>query len=224
MRLHAALLATPLLMFAVGTWGPGYGAADQNKDGVDLTGRWQLNKDLSDKPPQPGEGAGDASGRRSGGGPRGGPGGGGFPGGGMPAGGFPGGMGGGREGGGTRPNPEDMEQMRAAMRSVADAPAEMVVTRAGEEVVFTASGSGDVTRLRVNGQKRKTTAGGFQHDVKASYKDDSLVVESSFGPMTIVDTWRLGSEGRQLIRVTKMEGGRGPAGNREVRRIYERAE
>ncbi len=116
--------------------------------------------------------------------------------------------------------------MRDAMRATLDAPSEMIVTRKEDEVVFTAAGSGDVTRLLVNGKKMKTTAGGAEQDVKAEYKEDSLVVESDFGPMKVIDTWRLSPDGKQLERLTRLEGGRGPESDRQrqIRRVYERVE
>jgi hypothetical protein len=90
--------------------------------------------------------------------------------------------------------------------------------------VFTAANSGDVTRLLVTGKKMKTTAGGAEHEVKAAYKDNALVVESSYGPMKVTDTWRVSADGRQLERLTKIEGaGRTDGGReRQIRRVYER--
>lgn len=115
--------------------------------------------------------------------------------------------------------------MRDAMRSALDAPSEMVVTQKEDEVVFTATGSGDITRVLVTGKKMKSVAGGAEHEVKADYKDGALVVESSFGQMKVLDTWRVSTDGKQLERVTRMEGGREPGGNqRQIRRVYERVE
>lgn len=128
--------------------------------------------------------------------------------------------------GGGRPNAEEMGKMRDAMRAALEAPPEIVVTRKEDEVVFTATGSGDVTRLPVTGKKMKTTAGGAEHDVKADYKDDALVVENTFGPITVVDTWRVSPDRRQLERNTRVEGGREGGGDRkrEIRRVYDRVE
>jgi len=233
MKLIALVLApvfvAPLLVYNAAVSSADRATSDAQAVVVDLTGRWQLDTDLSDTPPQPGEGrepgaGGEGRGRR--------PGGGGPPGGG---GGFPGGMGGGgmrgggmRGGGqGSRPNPEEMAKMRDAMRAAFDAPAEIIITRKDDEIVFTATGSGDVTRILVTGKKVKTTAGGAEHEIKAAYKDDALLVESSFGPMKVVDTWRISPDRRQLERITKMEGGRRPGGGggeRQIRRVYERVE
>jgi hypothetical protein len=192
---------------------------------LDLSGRWQLNADLSDKPPQagdPGERGGEHEGGDRGGGrpPRGG----GYPGG---MGGGEGGRGGGMHGGGGpggRANPEEMAKMRDAMRAALEAPPEIVVTRKDDEVVFTATGSGDVTRILVTGQKMKTTAGGAEHDVKADYKADALVVESAFGVVKVVDTWRVSADSQQLERVTRVEGGAAGGRERVVRRVYQRVE
>jgi hypothetical protein len=126
----------------------------------------------------------------------------------------------------SRPNPEEMGKMRDAMRALLDAPAEIIITRKDDEVVFTATGSGDVTRILVTGKKMKTTAGGAEHEVKAAYKDDALVVESTFGPVKAIDTWRVSPDRRQLERITTMEGARRPGGDRDrqIRRVYERVE
>ncbi len=217
--LLASLVAAPLVISTAVVPPIDRAASEAQTAVVDLTGRWQLNADLSDKPPQPGEagdpGAGrEGGGRRPGGGVRypGGVGGGGMHGGGM--------RGGGSEG--RRPNPEDMAKMRDAMRVMLDAPAEIVITRKQDEFVFTATGTGDVTRILVTGKKMKTTAGGAEHRVKAGYKEGALQIESSFGRLKVVDTWRVSADRRQLERVTTIEGGRG--GGAPTRRVYERVE
>ncbi|MGE5813328.1 MAG: hypothetical protein ACM36C_02470, partial [Acidobacteriota bacterium] len=175
-------------------------AAGLQAAAVDLTGRWQLNTELSDQPPQPPEGGRPGGGREGeGGGHHGGhPGGGGYPGGGTGGmgGGMPGGGGmhGGPGGPGGRPNPEEMAKMRDAMRSALEAPSEIVVTQKEDEVVFTATGSGDITRVLVTGKKMKSVAGGAEHDVKADYKDGALVVESGFGQVKVLDTWRVSTD------------------------------
>jgi hypothetical protein len=110
------------------------------------------------------------------------------------------------------------------MRLVLEAPDEIIVTRHDDELVFTAA-SGDITRILVTGKKMKTTAGGAEHDYRAAYKDDTLVVESTFGPMKVVDTYRVSTDGAQLERVTKVEGQREPRGGGEakpLRRVYDR--
>jgi hypothetical protein len=220
--LLAMLVAAPLVTSCLMVPATDRAEAETQPAAVDLTGRWQLNADLSDKPPQPGEAREPGGGRPETGRPPGGrpPGGaGGYPGGGRGGGGRPGG---GMRGGGDgrRPNPEDVVKMRDAMRAVLDAPREIIVTRKDDEVVFTATETGDVTRILVTGKKMKTTAGGAEHDVKGEYKQDALLVESTFGPIKVVDTWRLTADGRQLERITKLEGGRGD--KRDVRRIYDR--
>ncbi|HSL22282.1 MAG TPA: hypothetical protein VK886_12160 [Vicinamibacterales bacterium] len=213
----AFLIATPLLAGAAAP--PSDVAAEQQQTAVDLTGRWKLNADLSDKPVQPGEPgdpAGPSSGRRP------------------PSGGMPGGGGGGRSPrggggagmrggpGGSRQAPTDMAKMRDAIRVVLHAPAELIVTRNDDELVFTAMDSGEIIRVLVTGKKLKTMAGGAEHDVKASYKDNALLVESSFGPLKVVDTWRVSPDRRQLERVTKTSGGPQGGRDRQIRRVYER--
>lgn len=222
--LIAMLIATPFGISHAAVFPTGHSTLEPQPAVVDLTGRWQLNADLSDKPPRPREGS--APGARGGEGPQ--------PGARPPGGGHPGGMGGGgmgsggmRGGGmppggeGRRPDPEQMAKLRDAMRATLDAPAEMIVTRKDDEVVFTAAGTGDVTRILVTGKKMKTTAGGAEHDVKAEYKEGALLVESSFGPIKVLDTWRVSPDGKQLERITNLEGG---GDKRQVRRVYERVE
>ncbi len=129
-------------------------------------------------------------------------------------------------GSGARSNPEDMAKMRDAMRFVMEAPEGMIVTRKDDELVFTAD-NGDITRMLVTGKKMKTMAGGVEHDAKAVYKDGALLVESTFGPMKVVDTYRVTPDGKQLERVTKIDGDRGPRGGGEakpLRRVYERVQ
>lgn len=205
----AAALAAPVTMAATARE-VGHDFAEA---AVDLSGRWILNTELSDaRPPAPEPGA--AAGRGSGG-PGGrppGPGGGGFP---------------GRSPGGARgdrPNPEDMARMRDAMRAVLEAPAQLVITRRDDEVVFTAN-DGDVMRVLVTGTTMKTLAGGAEHEVKAAYKDGALVIESVFGSAKLVDRYRLMSDGAQLERATEMTGAapRGGEQRRPLRRIYDRA-
>jgi len=174
---------------------------------VDLTGRWRMNPDLSDPMPAPPADRADAR-----------------PGGGRPGGGMGGrgGMGGGRGGGampgsrrgGDRPDPEQMARTRDAMRAVLEAPAEMIVTRHEDEVVFT-SGTGEIIRVLVTGRKMKTTAGGAEHEVKAAYKAGTLTIERDFGRVKVLDTYRISADGRQLERVTKV-------GDRPIRRVYDR--
>jgi hypothetical protein len=212
----ASIIAAPLpaLASASASLEP---AGNARQAGVDLSGRWQLNEDRSDKRPEPGEGPEMRSPGRMGGGRR--------PGGGGPPGGMGGGMRGGgmRGGGGPRPNPQDVTHMRDAMRAILDAPAEIIVTHKDDEVAFTDTKTGDVIRVLAIGKKMKSTAGGAEHDVTATYKDDALEVESSFGPMKILDTWKISADGKQLERLTKLEGGPGGGDRkREFRRVYER--
>jgi hypothetical protein len=222
-----AVLASIILVLPPTTYGAAGSAADRARPDeqtsvVDISGHWQLNVGLSDRSPQPGSEAEpgerrapEGRGRRPGGG-----------------GGFPGGMGGMRGGGmrggpgGARPDPDEMAKMRDAMRAALEAPAEMIVTRKDDEVVFTAAGTGDVTRILVTGKKMKTTAGGIEHEVKAAYKNDALLVESEFGRVKVVDTWRVSPDGRQLERVTRIEGNRVRSGSpeRQIRRVYQRVE
>ncbi|MBI2219874.1 MAG: hypothetical protein HYU53_01550 [Acidobacteria bacterium] len=214
MKAIAVLLATALA-------GPLILASEASAQGapVDLTGRWRLNPELGDaapKAPEPGDSAPDEDqgqvGRRGGR-----PGGRGVP-----------GVGGGRGGGGgmrgDRPNPEDMAKMRGAMRFVMQAPDGMIVTRHDDELVFTAD-NGDITRVLVTGTTMKTTAGGAEHEVKATCRGGALIIESTFGPAKVSDTYRVSPDGSRLERVTRVEGSRGPRGAGEpkpLRRVYER--
>jgi hypothetical protein len=114
--------------------------------------------------------------------------------------------------------------MRDAMRAVMEAPAEMIITGHDDELVFTAA-NGDIRRILVTGKKMKTTAGGAEHDVKATYKGNELVVESTFGPLKLVDTYRLSADGARLERITETAGGparRDGGKPRPLRRIYDR--
>lgn len=170
---------------------------------VNLTGQWELNRDLSSAP---GGLPGPDGGGRSGGGR--GPGGGG--GGGRIGGGF-GGRGGGRGagmGGGpgaTRPSAEDMEAQRALMQEVAELPSRVTITQDGDKVMFVER-DGVVRRYLANGKTEKHQLTHGTIETKSSWDNARLKMEITVGRSKLVRTFGLRENPRRLEVSTSFEG------------------
>ncbi len=190
-----------------------------------LTGRWELNAQASEKPPErPNDDGQSGSGGYGGGGRGGGRGGRGGFGGGF-GGGYGGGRGGSGGGGGTRGGMsfEQRAAMREAFDMVRDAPEVLTVVQQDADINFT-DGTGRVEKVRADGHKAKETmADGQDVERKASWKDDTLVVETHInkGP-TVVQTYSRTADGMQMTVVSKLDGM--PGGRSiSVRRVYDAA-
>lgn len=185
----------------------------------EVSGEWARNADLSTDLRAAAEG-------RRGGGPEGGPpgrgGGGGFGGGGRGGGGrggFAGGLGGDRGGGDSE---KMREQMQQARRLLDDAPASMVVVYS-EPKLSMAAPDGRTRTLYTDRRKQKINNGNAE--VQARWDDGRIVAETKFGSIKVAETFVLSSEGRQLVVTVKMDGGgggRGGAGELQVRHVYDR--
>jgi hypothetical protein len=165
---------------------------------VNLTGQWELNRDLSSAPGgMPGrDGGSRGPGGRGGGGRVGG----GF--GGM--GGGRGGMGGGR-GGGERPTPEDMEAQRALMQEVTQLPSRVTITQDGDKVMV-AEPDGVVRSYLVNGKTEKHQLTHGTIETKSSWDNAQLKMEITVGRAKLVRTFGVRDNPRRLEVATSFEG------------------
>lgn len=172
-----------------------------------IVGVWTIDKDLSD---QPGGGRGSDSdktmGGRSGGG-MGGRGGGGM---------RPGGMGGGR--------PGDRDEMRRSARLMQDLvkpPDGLTIVRDGAAVLFTTD-DGRSVRQVVDGQEQERLTGDGVIKSKSRWNGAQLVIEEKIqdGPK-VTRTYTPSADGRQLMTVTRIEGG-GMPGATVVHHVYTR--
>jgi hypothetical protein len=193
-----------------------------------LTGRWQLNKELSEDARAKIAEARERSGRAGGGGMGGRPGGGGMGGGGGGmGGGWPGGMGG-RPGGGMgggRPGgtgggqrPEGAGPMR--MRALLDPPQILLITGNDAELTLD-GGDGVLVRLHIDGRRYKAEGGSVE--TKAEWKGAKLLVETkpTEGGFKTTTTYSLDPAAGRLQIVTRIEG---PMGDPiSVKRVYDPA-
>jgi hypothetical protein len=186
----------------------------------DLSGRWVLNKGVSDNPRDMMRG-GDSGGGRSGGG------------GGMRSGrrgGFGGGGGGGGGrmgrggGGGGGMSDEQRARMRQTMDLAFTAPASLEIASGDSSV--TLSADGDKLALTTDGRKvhREPQADGDGAvDIKARWQGNDLIVERSVsGGGKISEDYMRSVDGKQLYVIVNFDGGRGRSIT--FRRIYDPAE
>jgi len=179
-------------------------------------GRWDLNWQESDKPPENVDGQEAGAGRPGGGGRP--------PGGGGGMGGIFGGVGragsgAGRSGGeGDRGRGDSLETVRQYLQ----APRSLLIVEQPDSVTITDE-HGEVLRLTVNGLKVRETRNGRTVERRASWNGRTLVVETSpGGRLKIVQTYKKVAEGLQLIVTTTVEGG--PGGQPiELKRIYDQS-
>jgi hypothetical protein len=191
---------------------PASAAGKANAVTVDLSGRWVYNQELSDDARQKMR-EGMQRGGGPGGGERGGPGGGGI--------GGPGGGMGGRGGGPMGPPPGGMDGDDASesMRAILEPAEELGVTQSGSEIVIDEK-YGRTRRLHADGKKYKTNNG--TAEIKTSWKDGKLLVETKGGPRGgVIETWELVPDRSRIIVMVKMEGGFGPSVT--LKRVYDRA-
>ena len=186
--------------------------------GVDLSGRFALNKELSDDARQKMREA-----RERGGGPGAGPWGGPptAPGAGTP--GASGGQAGAPFGGGGPGGPPGMASDasgREAMRSLLE-PAEEIVVSQSESEITIEEAFGRLRRLRQDGKKYKTDNG--NSEIRTYWKDGKLRVETRDARGgSVTETWERVPDGSRLILMVRVEGG--PGGKLELKRIYDRAD
>ena len=189
-----------------------------------LTGRWQLNKALSEDARAKMEAARGRGGDRGmpPGGGMGGPGGGsGGPGGGM--GGRPGGTGGGRGGGMSGERPGGREGGPGGMRVQALLNPPQVLTITGNDTELTFDAGDDVlVRYHLDGKKYKQEGGSLE--VKAEWKRTELAIETkpTEGSGKVTTTYSLLPESGRLQIVTRLEGPRG-GDPISVKRVYDPA-
>lgn len=214
-RMRGVSMWVPLLL-AVMAVRAGAGAP-----AVNLSGAWEMNRDLSSAPgglPGP-----DGMGRPGGRG-RGGPGGG--PGGGGRGGGFGGGMGGGRRGGGGppdggRPSKDDMEARQALMQEIMTLPPRVTITQDGDKVVFIEP-DGVVRTYVASGQAEKHQLTNGTIETKTSWDGPSLKMEIKVGPRgVLVRTFSVRDDPRRLEVATAFDRAPKDAGQLTV---YDEAE
>lgn len=184
-----------------------------------IDGVWYLTRERSDlRPPQDDsapQGRGRFGGGAGGGRGRGGTGGG------LGRGGFGGGMGP-RGGGPGARDPEEMRRRFEAMRGILE-PAERLTIVRTESMVIVTSDRGLTTRLAPDGSKVKDASTGIER--RTRWESAKLVSEiSGAGPGRITETYSLDPESKRLFVDLRMEGGRGGAEPRTVRRVYEKDE
>jgi hypothetical protein len=179
---------------------------------VDLSGRFVLNKELSDDARQKMREASERGGG-PGAAPRGAP-----PS--APGGGRPGGSRGPGGGPGEPPAMDSDSSQREAMRSLVEPAEEIVVSQSDSEVtveeVF-----GRLRRLHPDGKTYKTDNG--NGDIRSYWKDGKLRIETRGARgASVAEIWERVPDGSRLILMLRIEGG--PAGKLELKRVYDRAE
>jgi hypothetical protein len=170
-----------------------------------LTGRWQLNKELSEDARAKLAEARERGGRPGGGGM------GGRPGGGGRGGGRPGGMGGGQR-------PEGPGAMR--IRALLDPPQTLIITGNDAELTLD-GGDGVLVRLNIDGRRYKPEGGSIE--TKAQWKGAELLVETKAteGNGKTTTAYSLDAKAGRLQIVTRVEG---PMGDPiSVKRVYDPA-
>jgi len=181
---------------------------DAETTGVDLSGTWVLNADLSDSPLKViQEKMEEMRGRGGKGTPQGPPPGGGR-GGGWPGGGAPGGHGG--EGDGFSGSPrggEEMQKMQARLEQTRP-PYKIVITQNDDSITMMPAGL-DTLAFVPDGEKRKHKTSRGEIEIKAKWENLALVLETK-GPEgnQIQRLYRINDDGRLEI-VTELELPRG---------------
>jgi hypothetical protein len=206
-----AILLSCALVFSAGVAGAQRAVLADEKPKVapaaaDLSGPWVYNRGLSDdareKMREGMERAGGSSGGRS------------------PAG---GGTGASSGGGRMSPPPGGMggaDDPRGAMRGILEPAEELTIEQGAAEITMEEK-FGQTRHLHPDGKKYRTDNG--TAEVKASWKEGQLVVETKRGPGSrVVETWERVPDGSQLIVTVKTEGGFGPS--LVLKRVYDRAQ
>ena len=190
------------------------GEPQKASSSADLAGRWTFNKELSDDARE--KMREEMSKRGGPGGGMGGPGGGSAgPGGGTGA---PGGGRGGRGGMGGPPGTGGDDDPREAMRAILEPAEELLIAQTEAEIAVDEK-FGWMRRLHPDGKKYKTDNGASE--IKSTWKDGRLVVETKGSRGSVVETWERVPDGSRLIVNVRLEGGAGP--KLELKRIYDLA-
>lgn len=170
----------------------------------DLSGGWQLDRQLSDDAHEKMHGAVQPP-------RRGGPG----PGMGTPSG--PGAGGGGRLG--PPPGLDRGDDAADSLRPILDPAEELVVYQGQPEIVIEEK---YLRRRTLHPDGRKYKADNGASEVKTEWKQGRLVVETrGFRGRRTTETWELSEGGRRLLSTVKVENGFGPAV--VIKRVYDRA-
>lgn len=170
------------------------------REPIDLSGAWELNRDLSSAPGGTPGGGGERS--RGGAGGRG-PGGSGGrvgrgPGGGLGGGGRAGVPRGGGPSGGERPTPEQMEAGRALMQEVMELPVRFTIIQDGAKLIVTEP-DGVVRIYPANGKAEKHQLTNGTIETKTSWDGPSLVMQIGVGERLKVErTFALRGDPRRL--------------------------
>jgi hypothetical protein len=221
---------------------PAQGTPAQDKPGdaapaPKIAGLWKLNHELSALPEgqsgaatqSGGQGSGGrtGSGRGGSGGGGGGGGRGGYGGGGR--GGYGGGGGGrggyGGGGGGGGMSSEQMLDMRALAREMAEAPEALTIVATPAEVTFT-DDQGVVRKYKTNAKKEKVEMSGGKVEATSKWEGSVLEQELTAGQLKVKTSYQTTVEGNQLVVTISTEGGgrAGAGGNPRppIKRIYDR--
>jgi hypothetical protein len=186
----------------------------QNRERLDLSGTWTLDRDLSDKgsssAPDPGGSEGGA--RRP-------------PGDGTGASG--GGMG--RHGGGfggrgdqhaAGPRPSEVERRQAAIEAARRVATTLVIIKSDAGLLVT-DDEGVSIRIPLDGRKETGAANGVPFETIAKWEEARLRVQREFkGGLKVVDYYSLSSNPHLLLIASKLEGGGVPRLLRAVSRVY----
>ena len=182
----------------------------------DLSGTWEMDKELSEDPMEKMREQRDRGMRSGGGGRSGGMGRGGSGMGGSMGGGRRGGMGGGA--GGGRGSAGSPEERRERMRALSESANRLEISQSPDSlrIVF----ADDRERAFTTDNKKnviETPMG--EAEIKAKWRDGSLVVKTKTDRRTTTETYFL-TEGGSLLTVVVEVEGQGPMGSLSFKRIY----
>jgi hypothetical protein len=186
----------------------------QDRVGLSETGRpgivgaWTLDKDLSDR--SDGMGRGDGN-RGMGGSP-------GMGGGGGRGGGMPGGFG----GGGDRRDPEENRRISRIMTDLLTPAGRLTVVQDGPVIMVTTD-DGRAVKWNTDGKEQERLTGDGIVKSRARWNSAQFVVEERIqdGPK-VTRTFIVSADGRQLMLVTKIDGGGGMPMQPIVHHVYTR--
>src|SRR5262249_24080621 len=207
--IHMAIgLATGVIVFGVVQAWSAAGNGDDKTKPI-LSGRWQLNRDLSEdadrKLRDMREGMAGSAGDHGGG---------------MGRGGGMGGGGGMGPGGGSAGGMEQMRaQMEEAQRMLKETPSTVVIMHEDPKLTVV---DGDGRQRTLYTDKRKVTADG--HEVKTKWDRERVVAETKVGEsVKVIETYELAPDRRQLVVDMKMEiSMMGRSRSVSIRRVYDK--
>lgn len=212
MLLRSACISGALALAAGVAFGPAGARAEEKPRAstADLSGRWRLNKELSDNA-QPGYSAprsvaqgADAGAKESGGG-----------------GGSYRGAGGGGRGRTSRPSaPGGVDDDPRGVQRAAQPAEELTITQT-ELAIAVQETPGQTRTYYPNGRTYKTDDGASE--INAQWRDGTLVVaKKNTRGWKLTETWRLAPDRSRLTVDLRLEGGSRP--KLSLRRVYDRAE